>query len=217
MQPVYDFVGNKMVYNKVKYNKENNNVELNNLTRESLVTAVIILMETQPYRKISITDICKKAGVSRNAFYRNYPKKDAIMRYYLFKITEDYRKKLRETRTEITAYDMFYNLLLHMKNNKKLIDALYSADLTYLLIDTVFLAFRDCFMGEDHNYKECHFAGSFYAICMNWLYNDGQRPASEVTELILKFNNIPPDTVFPLNPVTDMVELMNKYNFVYRE
>ena len=93
--------------NKVKYNKTNNNVELNNLTKECIVTAVLLLMDVMPYNKITITDICKKAGVSRNAFYRNYPKKDAIMRYYLFKITEDYRKSLRVNRTHITAYEMF--------------------------------------------------------------------------------------------------------------
>lgn len=206
-----------MINNKVKYNKENNNVELNNLTRESLVTAVIILMESTPYQKISITDICKKAGVSRNAFYRNYPKKDAIMRYYLFKITEDYRKKLRDTRTEIIAYDMFYELLVHMKKHKKLINTLLSADLSYLLIDTIFLAFRDCFQNEDNNYKECHFAGGFYALCMHWLYNDEKRPASEVAELILKYNNMDRHKIFPLYPVTDMVKLMDKYNFIYRE
>jgi len=203
--------------NTVKYNKTNKNVELNNLTKESIVTAVLLLMDTVPYSKITISDICKKAGVSRNAFYRNYPKKDAILHYYLFKITEDYRKQLRTHQTHITAYDMFHNLLVHMKNNKKLIDALLSADLAYLLIDTIFLSFRDCFSNTDFHYKEAHFAGSFYATCMNWLYNDFERPAEEVTRIILKYHNLDSNDLIELNPVSDMKKIANKNSFQYRE
>lgn len=201
----------------MKYNKENHNVELNNITRESLITAVILLMETMPYEKITITDICKKAGVSRNAFYRNYPKKDAIIRYYLFKITEDYRKKLREKSNTITAYSFFYHLLVHMSQHKELIYKILSADLQYILIDTIFLAFRDCFRNEKNNYKECHFAGSFYTTCIYWLFNDSKRKPEEVTELILQYNNMDRNQAITLLPITDMDELMTKYHFNYRE
>ena len=203
--------------NKVKYNKTNNNIELNNLTKESIVTAVLLLMENMPYNKITITDICKKAGVSRNAFYRNYPKKDAIMRYYLFKITEDYRKSLRVDRTHITAYEMFYCLLVHMKNHKKLIHSLLTADLSYLLIDTIFLAFRDCFRSIDFHYKEAHFSGSFYTVCIHWLYNDSTRSAKDVTKLILKYHNMDPHELIKLHPVTDMKTIAEEDTFQYHE
>ena len=208
---------NTFINNGVKYNKRNNNVELNNITKESISTAVLLLMETKPYSKITITDICKKAGVARNAFYRNYPKKDAIMRYYLFKITEDYRKSLRVNRTHITAYEMFYNLLVHMKNHRKLIHSLLTADLSYLLIDTIFIAFRDCFHGTDFHYKEAHFAGSFYTVCIHWLYNDSARSAEEVAKLILKYNNMDPDELIELLPVADMKTIAEGDTFKYHE
>ena len=41
--------------------------------------ALEILLESKPYNKISITDICTKAGVSRETFYRHYNDKDEIL------------------------------------------------------------------------------------------------------------------------------------------
>ena len=41
--------------------------------------ALIELMKQKPYDRITITDITKKAGVSRMAYYRNYQEKDDIL------------------------------------------------------------------------------------------------------------------------------------------
>ena len=41
--------------------------------------ALVELMDKKPYGKITITDVTKKAGVSRMAFYRNYQSKDDIL------------------------------------------------------------------------------------------------------------------------------------------
>lgn len=49
------------------------------LAVESIYEALVQLMEIKPYEEISITDICKRAGVSRMAYYRNYGSKDEIL------------------------------------------------------------------------------------------------------------------------------------------
>lgn len=48
------------------------NKELNALTKESLSEAAARLLHQIPLSKISVTRLCKEAGVSRNAFYRNF-------------------------------------------------------------------------------------------------------------------------------------------------
>ena len=45
--------------------------ESNRLAKECIVTALVELMKIKDYDAISITDIAKKAGVSRMAYYRN--------------------------------------------------------------------------------------------------------------------------------------------------
>lgn len=49
------------------------------LSKECIYTSLLQLMEQKPYSEISVTDIAKRAGVSRMAYYRNYRSKDEIL------------------------------------------------------------------------------------------------------------------------------------------
>ena len=62
------------------------NEKINRVTTESLRTALFSLMKNMDYRSIRITDICKKAGVSRTAFYRNFLSKDDLLELSLIHI-----------------------------------------------------------------------------------------------------------------------------------
>lgn len=55
----------------------------NVFAKECIVTALLKLMETMPFEEITVTDITKKAGVSRMAYYRNYESKINILETYL--------------------------------------------------------------------------------------------------------------------------------------
>lgn len=61
------------------YNKRND--EINALTKESIATAYSDLLQSKS--NISVSMICDKAGVSRNAYYRNFDSMDDIAIYYL--------------------------------------------------------------------------------------------------------------------------------------
>ncbi len=53
--------------------------ELNRVVVESLKEALIDLMGKFPFDKISITALCKRAGVSRMAFYGNFSSKEDVI------------------------------------------------------------------------------------------------------------------------------------------
>jgi len=55
------------------------NKESNRMTRECLQTALIALMGQKSFDKITISEIVRKSGVSRTAFYRNYETKEDIL------------------------------------------------------------------------------------------------------------------------------------------
>lgn len=61
------------------YNKRND--EINTITRESIAFAYYELLLSE--RNISITRLCEKAGVSRNAYYRNFASTDEVIIYCL--------------------------------------------------------------------------------------------------------------------------------------
>ena len=56
-----------------------NNKESNQLTRECLQLSLMHLMGEHPYEKITVSEIVRRAGVSRTAFYRNYTEKEDIL------------------------------------------------------------------------------------------------------------------------------------------
>lgn len=71
-----------------------NNEESNAFVRECIEGALIQLMETKPFASITVTDIARRAGVSRNAYYRNYASKEAILDGFLTTIFAEINRSL---------------------------------------------------------------------------------------------------------------------------
>lgn len=56
----------RSLQNLTQFNKETRRI-----ARESMEIALLNLLETKPLGDITISELVTKAGVSRNAFYRN--------------------------------------------------------------------------------------------------------------------------------------------------
>ena len=196
--------------------ENSNNLELKNITKESITGAVLDLMENTEYSKISITDICNRAGVSRNAFYRNYPAKDAILRQYIYEVTDVWRRELRNVKP-LTAKRYFTVLFEKTAERKDLIKKLFAAGIEYILIDAFFTFFRNFTLKANKPlYRQCHFAGSIYAICVHWIMNEQPETPEELALMVCKFNHISPDIYINLPPPISIEELMNISTFTYR-
>lgn len=68
---------------------QNHNDELKEITLHSIETALALLMKEKDLEEISITDICRKAGVSRNAFYSHFKSKNDIFDHILLEINKE--------------------------------------------------------------------------------------------------------------------------------
>ncbi len=60
--------------------------EQREFSRECLLNALLALMEKQEFNKITITELCKKAGVTRLTFYRHFESKEDVLQDYFYKI-----------------------------------------------------------------------------------------------------------------------------------
>ena len=63
-------------------------------SRQWIVEALLQLMETMPFREISITDLTRKAGVSRLTFYRNFESKEDALRLHYRQVFRKYLEHL---------------------------------------------------------------------------------------------------------------------------
>lgn len=51
------------------------------------------LMKERPYAQITVSEITKRADISRRTFYRLYQEKDAVLHHYFERLCQEYRRK----------------------------------------------------------------------------------------------------------------------------
>jgi len=59
-------------------------------SKTQICSALMKLLQTKPYRRITVSQICDYAGVSRPTFYKNFDTMDAVVRYKLQQIKKNY-------------------------------------------------------------------------------------------------------------------------------
>lgn len=156
------------------------NQESNRLTRECLRTALICLMGEKEFDKITITELVKKAGISRTAFYRNYNTKDDIlvemMEQFVQGVTRSfYQKKYRENVTK-----WYLDVFLKVKENAAYIRLLMQADLSQHKVfgaGSLLEKIIPSRSAEEH-YRRLALEGAFLTILINW-FRDGMKESCE--------------------------------------
>ena len=68
----------------------------NKIYKEYIFESLMILLKDNPFNKISITGIAKKAGVSRMTYYRYYKNKEDIIRVHINDIFSDVNEYISE-------------------------------------------------------------------------------------------------------------------------
>ncbi len=103
------------------------NLESNIFTKDCIRTALLSLMAVKIFEQITVTEIIKKAGVSRGGFYRNYQSKEEVLQ----EICEDLFKYILGFVTEHKFYvnprqwyiDFFKNIAENQKGYRLLMNA----------------------------------------------------------------------------------------------
>ncbi|MFT8349144.1 TetR/AcrR family transcriptional regulator [Clostridium saccharoperbutylacetonicum] len=148
----------------------------NKITKESIFTALMILMEKKNFKNISITEVTQKAGVSRMAFYRNYDILEDIISVYLDEIFEEYSNHISNY-TEADNYEFTYSFFSHFRKHQKLITNLINSDLNTLILEKSVkflhslcssIACKNHCSIESQKYNNAFIAGGFYNVLMEW-------------------------------------------------
>ena len=105
---------------------------------ESLTEALLLLMETKAFKDISVSELCKKAGVGRVSFYRNFTAKQDILVRYLSDKTEVWWNEYSRKEPEEFYRDFWSELLGQYRQNEKLIRLLCKIHVAYILRDHIF-------------------------------------------------------------------------------
>lgn len=152
--------------------------ESNKLAKECIVTALIELMKVRDFHDITITDLTKKAGVSRMAYYRNYTSKEDILNKFVDDVGDKIHEKLVAIGPTAGVYDYYLALLEELGSYNDLAITAYRAGLGELILEQISKQMALTFPPESNSitqqYRHWYMAGAFYNVFIEWL-KKGQR------------------------------------------
>lgn len=178
--------------------KRHSNKETNRLTREAICTALVLLMTENPFDKISITDIVKRAGVSRTAYYSNYSSKHEILydlvdsmisqvNQTLLPYTDERTGKTKQPREFIKGmFEVFYQQL-------PIYETLYQAHFNHIILERLneSMLSRVQDKTEENIYRIYFNAGALYNVFSKWIESDRSKTIDEMTDICLKIYHTP--------------------------
>jgi len=162
-----------------------NNMEINTITRESIEQALISLIKEKDFKDITITEITKKAGVSRTAYYRNYNSKEDILSNCLQRIMNTTSKILSEINPIKDTKNSWIVLLNSVKENY----SEYKLILKSGYRDLIIFEFNKCInkniskSNVETYYSNLYWAGAISNIIFEWLENDMNIPIETIASI----------------------------------
>ncbi|MGT2888197.1 TetR/AcrR family transcriptional regulator [Streptococcus didelphis] len=177
----------KSLQNLTQFNKESQSI-----SRESLETALLYLLEKKSLAQISISELVAKAGVSRNAFYRNYNSKDDILMHLLKEFIRRIFKGIKLFDISTQASQAWYYLFTEAKKEERFLKIIFNQQLQHLLTQLVTKRLK-AYQRWRKN-KQSHYAGLFWSnaivsVFSNWIKDDMVIPAEEMAKIGLPLLN----------------------------
>lgn len=111
----------------------NKKQEANAFVKECITTAFLQMLTEQPFEKISISELAKKAGVGRVSFYRNFESKEDVLRKYLKSLLD----KWAASYENITDYNLVEAIFEYYYEHKELYILLYKRGLSHISLQSV--------------------------------------------------------------------------------
>ena len=156
------------------------NKESNRMTKECLQTALITLMGQKPFDKITISEIVRKSGVSRTAFYRNYETKEDILNEVSDVFTNGMIQSFKDKRFLTDRYEWYLAFFRIIKENASLFRLLLQA---HMLNNTLISTYSMIGRLDHHDNVISHYdflawEGALSTVTLHW-FQDGMKESVE--------------------------------------
>ena len=152
-----------------------------------IITALLQLMQKKAFDRISITELCRKAGVSRMSFYRNFESKEAVLNKWCARITDRFVAESGINYRNNTMKEYFNTLFTHVLKYREMSFILQKNGLLWIVKDDIDRVFFETYRDVYDEYKMHFITGGIFNAYVLWIEN-GLRETPE--ELSLKLSEI---------------------------
>lgn len=150
---------------------------------EAMKDALLSLMKSDSYDKISITEICREAGLSRQTFYNCFDGKDDILRFYVRKCFTDITGGLTDE-----VADHHADIL---EQNRELLSLIVENRLVYLLFAEIsaLVEARVSINASSHEpkndaYYAAYLSGALTSVLTYWLRDPNRVSVRQLVALM---------------------------------
>lgn len=151
-------------------------------SRQSIENALLTLLNTDPFKEITITQIAQEADLSRKTFYRLFPDKESVMKSIVEKKSMIFLSQVREQGIQ-HYWDMVKYLFSFWEKEKDLLLLLKKHNLLYLVSQVsydysakVFEIVRSKETAEGFSdslsYLLTYSLGGIYSLLLKWIEED---------------------------------------------
>ena len=176
-------------------NEPASQIKQNSFARQCIGEALVQLMREKEFESISVTDICKTAGFSRMAYYRNFHSKNDILVKYMNMLADKFRTDLMETYPGISSksYEIVLFAFKYFKNYHAYAECLIKANLSSILQDGLNYYFDRYVAGTgsdiSRRYSLYYYSGALFNIYTTWVKGGMNESPEELAQIVYKRMN----------------------------
>lgn len=159
-------------------------------TKNCIMDALLQLMHTKDYEQITISELTRKAGVSRMSYYRSYNSKDSILTDYMYRILKEYAEDLKGPafQANFQTYEHILWSLKYLQKYKDYVLCLKKANRSEILLhglDLYMLSVTNPLKkSELERYELYYYSGALYNIFMHWIEDDMKEDIQVIASII---------------------------------
>ena len=169
-------------------------------SQDQIASTLLALMKEKPYDEISVSELCRCAGISRQTFYSLYQSKENVVirilqNYYCYMPTEHLPENeldpgdpsLNSCRMEVFCRDY----CRYLTDHADFIHLLVENNITHLLYDSIYESMHECgcllgkLEAEQRSYSAGFIASGFVGIAKVYVERNCEDGADELADTLI--------------------------------
>lgn len=162
----------------------------NQITRERIVSALLELIREKPLSTITITELTRRAGVSRMAFYRNFSTKEGVFSSHLKDILQKYQEEDQNLQLQGIYYDHphIIHCFEYWYQYRDFFDGLIYCGFGNIFLEYltryIIWKWKNTCQNASQYYRLSAFAGALYNVYFSWAYNGYQETPQQLADIL---------------------------------
>ncbi len=158
---------------------------IKNDTKDYITTALLQMLAKEKLQTLTVSQVCKRAGVSRMAFYRNFDGLEQILyQYYkpkiaaVFDIIHQNSQDSVKYNSQMEFFTMFGDSLITSADHG------FEPIIQQIFIEEI----KKFYAADSDGYWTTFMSAGVYAIWRKWLLEGQQKPLNEIMDFLKQFD-----------------------------